>query len=312
MSREVQISREFGNMLKFVSSLLVAFCHYGTYRVIDCHDGGIMYKMAESLGGYLGVALFFLLSGYGLMESDRKRHLDFVPYCKRRLSRVYLPTMLVTLIWVLVAQYLNLFDCSSVGHLLYVILWDYDDGALWFIRIILLLYLSFYLFSYLYRRRRREAHLVFILFVGMIYIYSHLSNGAWSALSVPLFYIGMLLSLNKNNPVKGVILPLFDMGAFTCSVSYLFGGRYLLVHAFINYAFILLFLLLLPIFSEKLPSFRHSAMLGNFSFDLYLVHNKIIYVMMKSMNYIPAGLWISVTLLTAYLFFIFRKRILEE
>ena len=309
MSREIQISRDLGNVLKFASSLLVALCHYGTYRVIDCNDGGFVYKIAESLGGYWGVAMFFLLSGYGLMESDKQRHLDFIPYCKRRLSRVYLPTMLVTIVWIFIAQYLKLFDGSSVGHLLYTILWDYDDGALWFIRIILLLYLSFYIFSCLYRRHRKEAHFVFALSVVAIYAYSHLSNGAWSALSVPLFYVGMLLSLNKSNPLRGVILPLLAVGVLICFISYFFGGRYLFVHAFLNYSFILLFLLLLPKLSEKFPSYRHSAQLGNFSFDLYLVHNKTLCVMMQSMDYVPIVQWISMTLLVAYLFFIFRKRI---
>ena len=98
MNKKFIISKSLSDMLKFVSCLLVAFSHYYTYVVIEKQVGGVIYKAIESLGGYLGVSVFFFLSGYGLMESEQKHHLGIWAFCQRRLSKVYFPALLVTAI----------------------------------------------------------------------------------------------------------------------------------------------------------------------------------------------------------------------
>lgn len=40
MNKEVRIEMSFGNAMKFISCLLVAFSHYYTYIVIELARGG--------------------------------------------------------------------------------------------------------------------------------------------------------------------------------------------------------------------------------------------------------------------------------
>ena len=45
------------------------------------------------------VAVFFFLSGFGLMESEQKAHLDLKSFVRRRLMKIYLPVVLVSCLW---------------------------------------------------------------------------------------------------------------------------------------------------------------------------------------------------------------------
>jgi peptidoglycan/LPS O-acetylase OafA/YrhL len=76
----------------------------------------LFYKVLSTQGGYLGVAVFFFLSGFGLMESDIKRHLTLFQFLKKRLSKIYLPAVLVTAIWLPIC-------CLALKHDLSIGLW---------------------------------------------------------------------------------------------------------------------------------------------------------------------------------------------
>ena len=54
----------------------------------------------------MGVAIFFFLSGYGLMESEQKSHLSLAAFFKRRFLNVYLPVLLVTALWLVSSLWL--------------------------------------------------------------------------------------------------------------------------------------------------------------------------------------------------------------
>lgn len=96
--------RNLTDFLKFVAALFVAFGHYCGY----CSANKIHNVICDTVSiispqfGYLGVAFFFLLSGYGLMMSDWKNHLRFTDFLKRRLSKIYLPAVLVSSIWLII------------------------------------------------------------------------------------------------------------------------------------------------------------------------------------------------------------------
>lgn len=100
-----------------------------------------------SLGGALGNAIFFFLSGYGLMQSDSKKHLGFPAFVKRRLSKVYFPVLLITAIWLSISIYFQHYHYSGPLHLLKTFFWGFDDGVLWFVKALFLMYISFYLFT---------------------------------------------------------------------------------------------------------------------------------------------------------------------
>lgn len=95
----ILFDRNVTDMLKFLSCLMVAMSHYSGYALAKGVSSSIIYQAIAATGGYLGVAVFFFLSGYGLMMSDQKHHLGFGDFIKRRLSKTWIPAVLVSVIW---------------------------------------------------------------------------------------------------------------------------------------------------------------------------------------------------------------------
>lgn len=255
----------------------------------------------------MGVAVFFFLSGYGLMESEQKHHLGLLEFCKRRLSKVYLPTLLVTVIWIPIAIYFGRYEYKDVGDLLYTLFWGFKDGALWFIKTILLLYLAFYVFVNEYQKNKYAAHILFILLVCIIYMYNNFNIGDWSAISIPMFYVGTLLSLNKQNAFKGVIAPFTVIAILVCGISFYLGGLSLGGHALINYIVMIALMLAIIFTAVGKVEFRCSAILGALSFDVYLTHNKVLYVLKDTTDFLPVWQWIIVTVVATIMLYTVRK-----
>ncbi len=101
--RHFDISRELTNLLKVISAVLVMFSHYFNIKASMGAALNPVEWLVRSQGGNIGVAIFFFLSGYGLMMSEIKTHLSFGQYLRRRVLKVYLPVVLVTAIWLPIA-----------------------------------------------------------------------------------------------------------------------------------------------------------------------------------------------------------------
>lgn len=93
------IDKGFTNWMKVGAAILVVLHHYAQYATSALGETNIIYLALSAIGGYLGVALFFFFSGYGLMESEQSHHLNFNAFLKKRFVKVYLPVVLVTIIW---------------------------------------------------------------------------------------------------------------------------------------------------------------------------------------------------------------------
>lgn len=73
---DIYLDRNVTDALKFIACLMVAMSHYSGYVLANDLSSNIIYKVIAATGGYLGVAIFFFLSGFGLMMSDMKHHLS--------------------------------------------------------------------------------------------------------------------------------------------------------------------------------------------------------------------------------------------
>lgn len=74
------LRKEWCDWVKLLAAILVAVSHYSTAVVINRHWSDSSFLRFWCQGGYIGVALFFFFSGYGLMESDAKKHLSAVDF----------------------------------------------------------------------------------------------------------------------------------------------------------------------------------------------------------------------------------------
>lgn len=93
------LKRETSASIKFIAAVIVALHHFSQYICANNLSDNIFYKIFSSQGGYVSVAIFFFLSGYGLMESELKQHLNFNDFMRKRLFKIYFPVLLVTVIW---------------------------------------------------------------------------------------------------------------------------------------------------------------------------------------------------------------------
>lgn len=135
----IVLDRNITDLLKFVACIMVAMSHYSGYALAEGVSSSVIYKVIAATGGYLGVAVFFFLSGYGLMKIDQKRHRNFAEFCKRRLAKAWLPAVVVSAIWLGVAYFVDL-DLLCNKHYLLGLLWWFNDEVMWFIRVIMIMY----------------------------------------------------------------------------------------------------------------------------------------------------------------------------
>lgn len=126
--------------LRFVFVALVFMSHFA-WGDIEAFD----------FGGDCGVAFFFALSGYGLMNGYGARAaagtLDFVPFMRRRLSRIY-PMHLLALAVAFAAMPWNFVDIKAdILSALLLQSWTPDyfatNGPAWFLSTLVFLYVLF-------------------------------------------------------------------------------------------------------------------------------------------------------------------------
>lgn len=98
-TRHFNISRSVSDFLKIISALLVMFSHYFNLKAQSGLELNAFEWCIRSQGGNVGVAVFFFLSGYGLMSSEMKSHLSAMQFLKRRFCKIYFPVLLITAIW---------------------------------------------------------------------------------------------------------------------------------------------------------------------------------------------------------------------
>ena len=94
----LQFNRGLTDIIKFLSCLMIALHHFSQIRGVE-GASNVIYFLFATQGGYLGVAIFFFLSGYGLMKSEQSKHLTIPAFFKKRLIKTYLPAVLVSALW---------------------------------------------------------------------------------------------------------------------------------------------------------------------------------------------------------------------
>lgn len=298
------LDRGLTDLLKFISAIMIAIGHYSA--VVSDMSNNPIYHVLPQFTGYVGVAIFFFLSGYGLMMSEKKKHLDLLRFLKKRLSKVYLPVVMVTLIWQIVIWPEGQ-GLSFVPRALYNIFWGFSDGILWFVKVIVGCYVAFYIYASLKMLTGGGKFLSLILITAILYALVYLLGADWEAISVPLFSLGIIVAdFNKEcfYLVRSWRLLLFVaiITLLMLELYQLHGNLY--IHSLINW-YVILFLLVIcaefPI-SIKLPSW-----MGECSYDIYITHYKVIYYLTPIMGYIGLSHFLVGALITTAASFSLRK-----
>ncbi len=294
--------------------LLVVTAHMGTVALGSAYNATnpVFYIMATQ-SGYTGVAIFFFLSGYGLMESERKKHLSLPLFVRKRFGKIYIPTLLVTAIWLIVSIIAPLNYCNHKS-LIFELLWDFADPVMWFVRVMLPLYLAFGLTTIFIRKYDENIALWGLFAVCIVFaVASIVLNNSVRDHSVPLFAIGAIASSIKTdkNAIPKFSIIVLSIGALA-SIPVLFTAHPLTGFAHSYFDYIVILLLVLFICTKK-PTWKLPTILTAITFDIYLTHFKFFTIISQ---YLPLSAFLILTIpgsmICAYLFYKLRTRLLNH
>jgi membrane-bound acyltransferase YfiQ involved in biofilm formation len=280
-----------------------------------------------NFAGY-SVALFLLLSGYGLAISWEKKTLNFKEYVRRRISRVMIPYWIITVL-ILVLDYFLLNKTYSGQSIIFTFLGinfekslRHLDYARWFVTLILLYYCIFYVaVSFLKNHYRIGALFCFalVLFIlrrieifpfGNLYYFLAFPTGCFIA-----FYKNRAASFLFKRKTPIYILLLSGIGFTICRYLSAHGTdinmHKLLVFSVKNTeplffcSFLVSITAILGIFSLKS---RFLAFCGSISYEIYLLHGAVlikynpVFHFFSSEQIIPGFIFVMVLIIILSIF----------
>lgn len=272
--------RQLTEQLKGVAILLVVLGHLFVTKFFNTSIHAVNYLGAQ------GVAIFLILSGYGLTQSFFIKGMDRT-FLLRRVKTVLLPYSLVTLVWVVLdyfygkAHSLKIVGLSLLGF-------DFQltfDATMWYISFILMWYLIFYV---TFRLSIPNLLRVIILF-GFAYIFRYHSRDPlteqvyWQwGLHAFMFPIGVVWALiaSKFELRSWMLYPMMGIGVLSL-IFYVFNvknndsglGPYMLS----NFSFAVAIMALFLVFRSLDANLRVLRFVGSISYEIYLLEAVLMY-----------------------------------
>lgn len=317
------IPRGLSDLMKVMAATLVALAHYFNIKASAGNALNPLEWLIRSQGGNVGVAIFFFLSGYGLMMSEMRTHLAFKRYLKRRFAKVYLPVLLITACWLPIYYSIYANDTFEKTQLIINIncvicdlFLNFRDPVLWFIKSLLILYAAFYLFAYILQNGRQKfAFAVLWIITILTCIISYFSNGSFglnSISGIPLFSVGVIAASHSAKFYKNInaaFIPLV-ISFILLSCVFALHSRFVanIVHVLADYSIIGTILLC---FSNTHPDIKIPSILAAVTFDIYLIHFKILMLMSVSNLELSIIPFIVATVFVSIIFYQLRTQILK-
>lgn len=240
--------------------------------------------------GAIGVGIFLVLSGYGLVMSFYNNGLE--SFFKKRLLKVLLPYSIIQTLWILLDYFVKGKSYTLFQNILSILGLNVKvpiDGTMWFIPFIISWYLIFYI---IFSLRIKDFYKIIIMFILAIVLnkFWHLFYEPSGAFLYPLIFpIGCFIGyLNSNiNKLPTIIHGNKEYITIILAVVSII-ATFLTYHNMINHscyrifaiAFSLLILLVFnfKIFKQLLEFFKLNLILksiGEISFELYLIEGAL-------------------------------------
>lgn len=332
---------EVTNELKGLAILMIVLSHIGYFLVSDRQ---FLVPLSNYAG--VGVDLFLVLSGYGLVTSALKKPLSIGSFYLKRLPKLYLPTILTLGIFLLLDSFflhqtyplkttlLNIFGVFPRADLYLDI-----DSPLWFITFLLA---NYFLFPIIFHRRFPALSAILMTFATWIFVLGVPTLGILSPnldhfykLHFLSFPLGMLLAAILNQPSAWIASTTKKLQAtiknpntinFFRFIGLILAGSTLYFtyyHSQIGESWIreaiaslAAVISIIIIFILKRIDFGSLALLGVFSFEIYLLHWPLLWRYNFLYGKFPAGIatlmYLSIFLGLGYLYNKLINRLLEK
>lgn len=189
-----KLDRTSTNFYKWLAAIMVVSSHYCTYRL----EGNIevckvFEQVCSALFGKIGVAIFFLLSGYGLMKSYVQKNLPFRGFLRYRFSKIYVPALLAAIILEFILVISSLRDVSLFTDT-FLLFTDtfllFNDSPMWFVRMLLINYILFNIFVHSNFSKLTKIAIIVLYFFAALDL-----AGPYQAVNVPIFFMGCEIAM---------------------------------------------------------------------------------------------------------------------
>lgn len=274
-------------IIKSIAIILVVLTHMG---------GKFGIRYLTPLGG-IGVALFLICSGYGLIKSYERKGLQ--NYWSNKIKNVYIPYVVIQIfIWILDSEK-NI--VTLIGDLL-IIGTNHPYG--WYMKFLLFWYLIFYILAKCRLMTKDKIYIMYIISIGILLN----SNGLWAEQAFS-FTFGLLLAYNyedtkENSYFVANILLVFGILCLGVKQLDLVRNIHYVIFNFIQLLIKLPIAYSLIIYSYKLKNninIDFISIIGNLSYYIYLIHGYSI-VLIDKVSYISILMFIILTLYASYIF----------
>lgn len=275
---------KFESDLQFLSSYRQTFMGVAIFWVFFYHTGVSILGLRELFSvGWIGVEIFFLVSGFGLSQSLSK-DANLLRFYKRRFVRI-VPTWLAILILMHVVGYLAGFNVpKTIGEYIewYTGMGWWLSGMFyeWYIPTLM----AFYIIAPFLHKLSDKSLIVLIVssIIGGILLHEFrlLEHVYMSYQRIPIFILGFLLYRLSKKEVKlnfGYAIPIVLLALFVFGFSYVFKNSDLILSLEMRrYAMVVLVVPMLWSFSKILnvvPKLKNPMnFLGILSMEIYLLH----------------------------------------
>ena len=270
-----QLSKRTGVHLRAVSCLMVLVGHLFAAR------GSITWFYADQAGA-CGVAMFFFLSGYGLVKSMGEDYMR--GFLFKKAVKLWVPIILLFPVYYLLYNYLILYPTEAYRGIINLAISTFHGDTIiqgsWYLITLSWFYLAFWgAYKYTFSRGRRDWKIfcVIIFIAYLLYIARVFTEGAgfiWMY-TPHMFIVGMLWSINekklKEARILRLVLFLIAIAGIVLAgrLEIRSRGGYVLATILLSSGsvFVMLFVTMHLRIGNKV-----TELIGRHSFGIYLIH----------------------------------------
>ena len=315
---DMKISREESNILRAIAIMSVIITHANgwahAFDKIPLLNNGKL----TSFACQGGMALFLILSGYGLYKSYISKGLS--GYWDNKFKKIFAPAIIIQVLWFLLCGIMNgnlISQLASPRDTLFAELMCLNqlndvEGTMWYLSYLFFCYMSFFIFfSFAKKANYAVAFFLFFWVITMPVVAMLWGN---SKSYVSCFAVGILLAfLERRFSIyfslsNRVIVLLILLSILIVYVRFMF-RKFIFCD---NVASILLaFSLILAV---KITNCRRQFFVGKHSFALYLLEGKIIFGWFNYDTYsvLPRFVVFIMLLVVTLIVSVFVDKVIEE
>ena len=297
---EEYLSLQQAGYIKGIFAIYIVFHHVSQF----CTGSGLRYGFWNT--GYLAVAVFFFLSGYGLLYNVTASENYLKGFLKKRVLKILVPFLVVYFIYIIVDYF------EGIRYSAMDIFESFFNGApiaanLWYVLFILLYYIVFYIIALAVGAKRTWGIIVFsflFLVAWCVFCFRKNFGGVWSISGFGIT-VGMLFAACKEKIEKlfdrayFVFVILFTVAFFAVQhvatrVYTVFGGWSLKVAMSLLFTLAVITLLYRIRIGNTILKF-----FGTISFELYMIHGVFLKLLRGNHIYINSDIMFLVFVMLA-------------